>query len=166
MGIKKFIYTSSHLRHDCHSINKLISAIVVQDYRQVLFLHQNKDDWGSAFDTEERAPKLRPFPYTYKYGIPLPSTYNNIRSLGLPGHPDYTSMRAPRALAFLHAISLIASAGASHFNPRTYEASSSKIATCNAINRTVSASSTGTGFDVVDEEHIQIQLRKMIFGFI
>jgi len=69
-------------------------------------------------------------------------------------------MRA-KALTFLNAISLITYVSAGQFNPRAYEASASKIATCNAIKRTVSPSSTGTGFDVVDEEHVQIRLRKL-----
>ena len=72
-------------------------------------------------------------------------------------------MRA-KALTLLNAVSLIAYVNAGQFNPRSYEASASKIATCNAIKRTVSPSSTstGTGFDVIDEERVQIRLRKRV----
>ncbi|KAF8335589.1 alpha/beta-hydrolase [Amanita rubescens] len=50
-------------------------------------------------------------------------------------------MRA-KALTFFNAISLITYVSAGQFNPRAYEATASKIATCNAIKRTVSPSST------------------------
>ncbi len=72
-----------------------------------------------------------------------------------------TDMMRAKALTFLGAISLITYVSAGQFNPRSYEASASKIATCDAIKRTVSPSSTGTGFDVVDEERVQIRLRKL-----
>ncbi|KAK2460062.1 hypothetical protein APHAL10511_007939 [Amanita phalloides] len=50
-----------------------------------------------------------------------------------------------------------ATATASRFNPRSYDPSASKFATCDAVKRTAVALS-GSDVQVVDEEHVQIQL--------
>ena len=82
---------TSHQRHGCHLINKSISALVVKDYRQVLFLHQTKTTEAMRlFDTVKSA-QAAPTPIYLQVRNPITKRiiiYN--RSLGFPRPSDCT----------------------------------------------------------------------------